>query len=57
LSEDRLDGALAFEIQLLANFSCKDAAGEVIAAAAPAGPGFLAPVGVGCDQDPNALPE
>jgi hypothetical protein len=46
LAEDRLDGALAFEVALFAVVGRQDAAGEVIAAAAPAGPGFLAPVGV-----------
>ena len=48
---------MALEIDLLAVVGREDPAGEVIAATAPAWSGFLAPVGIGCDEDPDALPQ
>jgi hypothetical protein len=50
LAKDGFDAALASQVELLAPVGREHAAGEVVKPAAPARPGFLAPVGVGSDQ-------
>jgi hypothetical protein len=55
LAEDGLDAALAFEVERFAPVGGEHPAGEVIAAATPAGPRLFAAVGVGRDERRDAL--